>query len=266
MSYQSIFKRREIKYLLTKEQRDYIEAGMSRYMKKDKFFHSSIRNIYFDTDSYRLIRRSLEKPVYKEKLRIRSYGQCEAGDDVFVELKKKYKSVVYKRRLQMPERDVIEWFSGNTGKRPDSQIGREIEYCRSYYGELKPAVFLSYERDSYASMGDDGLRITFDRDIMSRETDMSLEKETWGRRLIREDQVLMEIKTGPGLPLWMTNLLNETGSYKTSFSKYGEAYKQFLHPEMLEKYNLQPHEETDRKNINADASGRRCAKGGYKYA
>jgi SPX domain protein involved in polyphosphate accumulation len=110
MAYQATFKRYELKYLLSKQEKEKVLEAMAAYMELDKYGRCTIRNIYLDTDNFRLIRRSLEKPVYKEKLRIRSYRRVEPQDTVFVELKKKYKSVVYKRRLVLSEKEVMESF------------------------------------------------------------------------------------------------------------------------------------------------------------
>ena len=95
MAFVTVFKRYELKYMLTLEQKEKILQAMANYMKLDKYGRTTIRNIHFDTDNYRLIRRSIEKPAYKEKLRIRSYSQATADSTVFVELKKKYEKVVY---------------------------------------------------------------------------------------------------------------------------------------------------------------------------
>lgn len=197
---------------------------MEPYMKLDDYGHTVIRNIYFDTDTYRLIRHSLEKPVYKEKLRIRSYRKAERNSVVFVELKKKYDSVVYKRRVALQEHEALDWLCGGGFHPEDSQIVEEIEYFRSFYRTLHPACFLSYERDAFYSQGGDDFRVTLDSSIISREKDLSLETDVWGTTLLEPDQVLMEIKTPGGIPLWMTDFLTRNHLYKTSFSKYGEAY------------------------------------------
>ncbi len=107
MAFQIVFKRYELKYMLTLEQKEKVLEAMLPYMQLDKYGRTTIRNIYFDTASYRLIRRSIEKPAYKEKLRIRSYSQATADSTVFVELKKKYEKVVYKRRLPLCESDAM---------------------------------------------------------------------------------------------------------------------------------------------------------------
>lgn len=224
MGYQAIFKRYEIKYFLTRRQQRELLAVMGPYMRLDRYGHTVIRNIYFDTDTYRLIRHSLEKPVYKEKLRVRSYRKADQDSEVFVELKKKYDSVVYKRRVALPERQALAWLCGSGARPEDSQIVEEIEYFRTYYRTLHPACFLSYERDAFYSLRGDDFRLTFDSNIISRETDLSLESDVWGTQLLEPGLVLMEIKTPGGIPLWMTDFLTRNRIYKTSFSKYGEAY------------------------------------------
>lgn len=226
MENQMIFKRYELKYLVTKEQRDEILWAMEPYMTADRFFHSSIRNIYCDTPNYRLIRQSLDKPVYKEKLRLRSYGPAGMGDEIFVELKKKYESVVYKRRLEMPQKQALEALMGKAPL-PDSQIGREIDAALQFYQELIPRVFLSYERDAYHAWGSD-FRLTFDDCIRYRTQALTLDSDPWGEALLDGDTVLMELKIPDSMPLWMASLLSRLGIVKTSFSKYGAAYQQIL--------------------------------------
>ena len=114
--------RYEIKYLLGAREKEAVLQAMSPYMELDEYGRTTIRNVYFDTDSFRLIRRSLEKPAYKEKLRIRSYQPARPDDPVFVELKKKYQSVVYKRRVVLPEQEALQSFRENTPLPLQSQI------------------------------------------------------------------------------------------------------------------------------------------------
>lgn len=228
MAYQATFKRYEIKYLLTSRQKRAILQAMEPYMKLDSYGRTVIRNIYFDTDSFRLIRRSLEKPTYKEKLRVRSYQAAADDDPVFVELKKKYKSVVYKRRLTLSEAQAMNTFRYDLPLPVQSQIAEEIEYFRSYYTGLRPAVFLSYEREAFYSLDGGDFRVTFDENIRYREHDFSLGSEAYGTPLLGEGQTLMEIKTAGGLPLWMSHELNRLRAFRTSFSKYGLAYRHMM--------------------------------------
>lgn len=227
MAYQAVFKRYELKYMLTASQKEALLQVMAPYMALDQYGRTTIRNIYFDTENYRLIRRSIEKPVYKEKLRIRSYRKTEKKDKVFVELKKKYNGVVYKRRISMPQQQAMDWICDGTDA-PDTQIGREIEYFRNYYTGLHPAVYLSYEREAYYCKDGGDFRVTFDDHIYARQDRLSLAETADGKALLPEGMVLMEIKTSGGIPLWMTKYLTENRIFKTSFSKYGTAYQTMI--------------------------------------
>lgn len=224
MSYKNVFRRYELKYLLTPSQRDFVLAGMADYMQLDSYGHTTIRNVYYDTDNFRLIRRSIEKPIYKEKLRIRSYSLAEKDSTVFVELKKKYDRVVYKRRIALPESVATDWICGNIPSPCDTQISREIDYFKSYYQGLRPAMFLSYERDAYYPKYDGDFRVTLDSNILCRRTDISLCKEPYGHLILPSDRFLLEIKCPGAIPLWMVDILSEAKIYKTPFSKYGRAY------------------------------------------
>lgn len=232
MAYQTVFKRYELKYLLTKEQKRKILQVMEPYMALDQYGRTTIRNIYYDTKDYRLIRHSIEGPVYKEKLRIRSYCQAEPESTVFVELKKKYKKIVYKRRIAMPEKEAVQWLTGERHCHEDSQISEEIDYFLEYYRDLAPMVFLSYEREAYYAKDSSGFRVTFDENILCREQDVSLEEMLYGVPLLPEGMTLMEIKCAGAIPLWMIHILSRERIYKTSFSKYGTAYKNIIYPRM----------------------------------
>lgn len=224
MSYKSVFRRYELKYLLTPEQHSAVLSGIEPYMKLDSYGRTVIRNVYYDTDSFRLIRRSIEKPKYKEKIRIRSYQRADSDTPVFVELKKKYDGVVYKRRISLPESVATDWLCDRISTPCDTQISREIDYFKSFYGSLRPTMFLSYEREAYYERAGGDFRITFDDNILCRRTDVSLQQEPCGYSILPPDRVLMEIKCAGAIPLWMVKILSEWGIYKTSFSKYGTAY------------------------------------------
>lgn len=229
MSYQTVFKRYELKYLLTPQQKRQVLLAMGQRMELDSFGRSTIRNIYFDTDNYRLIRRSLEKPTYKEKLRVRSYHQAGPQEDVFVELKKKYDSVVYKRRLALPQDVALECLTNREPLPCSSQIAREIDYFCEFYQTLRPAVFLSYEREAYFAMDGSDFRVTFDENILFRQDRLSLSEAPGGTAILAPNMTLMEIKTSGSIPLWMTHCMAGAHIYKTSFSKYGSAYEMILH-------------------------------------
>lgn len=233
MSYQSVFSRYELKYLLLPVQKKAVLEAMKPYMKLDDYGRTTIRNLYYDTPNYRLVRQSLEHPTYKEKLRIRSYEQADPFSPVYVELKKKYDGVVYKRRIALPEREAMDWISGAFPCLREEQIVREIDYFREFYADLKPAVFLSYEREAYYAMDGSDFRVTFDESILSRQRDLSLCSGVWGTPLLEPGQTLMEIKCSGGIPLWMASVLSRQRIYKTSYSKYGTAYQKMIYPYLL---------------------------------
>ncbi|MBQ6431130.1 MAG: polyphosphate polymerase domain-containing protein [Oscillospiraceae bacterium] len=223
---QSCFKRYEEKYLLTKTQYLAVRLGMSAYMKPDEHSNYSISNIYYDTERYDLIRASLEKPVYKEKLRLRSYGVPGARDNVFVEIKKKFDGVVYKRRVTMPMRYAAEWLDGAAAN-DGSQIGREIDWFLRIY-RPEPKVMIAYDREAYAAVNGGELRITFDTALRARENDLDLRFGDHGVPLLPDDRIVMEIKIPGAAPLWLSKLLSENRIFSTRFSKYGTYYQQFV--------------------------------------
>ena len=223
MGSQMVFQRYEIKFLLTRKQKEGILKAMEPYMELDAYGRSTIRNIYYDTDNYRLVRKSLEKPVYKEKLRVRSYSAAEPEDKVFVELKKKYKGVVYKRRIEMHYAEAMDFLCGDAPC-PDKQIAREIDYALRFYPELRPSFGIFCERTAYAENGGGDLRLTIDENLRYRTRDLDLLRGTYGDPILPAGKCIMELKTPHTLPLWLAALLDEHKVFPTSFSKYATAY------------------------------------------
>ena len=223
MSDQTIFKRYEIKYMLTKEQYTALRKLMENYMVADEHGMSTNCSLYFDTPNYLLIRRSMDKPMYKEKLRVRSYGVADKDSRVFIELKKKYDSVVYKRRIGMSCEDMERYLLDGE-KVEDTQITREIDYALQQYEDLKPSIMLSYDRAAFYGKDDHDFRMTFDQNILWRDYDLSLRKGIYGTPILEEGQVLLEVKVAQAFPMWLIQFFNENKLYKTSFSKYTNAY------------------------------------------
>lgn len=229
MNAQMTFKRYEVKYIMTRRQRDLLIEAMQGHMALDQFGRHTIRNIYFDTDTFRLVRDSIEKPIYKEKLRVRSYKKAGYDSPVFVELKKKYDGVVYKRRLSLPHRAAMNALENGLPLPADSQIAQEIEAFRAFYGPtLKPAMLLTYEREAYYPVDGCDLRLTLDENIRWRTQDIDLGGSAMGKMILPADAVLMELKSPGGYPRWIVDFLSDNKIYKTSFSKYGTAYLQML--------------------------------------
>lgn len=224
MRNQMVFKRYEVKYLITGTQAERIKRLMAMHMVADEHGKNTIFSLYYDTPDFLLARRSMEKPVYKEKLRLRSYGVAMPDTEVFVEIKKKYKGVVYKRRISMTK-ETADRYLLKGEKVQDTQISREIDFLIKRYGNLAPRVLLSYEREAFYEKDNHEFRVTFDENILWRDEDMDLEKGIYGEPILAPDMVLMEVKTADAIPLWFVEILSELKIYKTSFSKYGNAYK-----------------------------------------
>lgn len=226
MNTTSVFKRHELKYFLTQSQYEALKREMKQYMKLDIYGRHLIQNIYFDTPDFLLIRRSIEKPCYKEKLRVRSYGQVGAQGDVFVELKKKYHGVVYKRRLKLPRDEALGFLVEGTPLKEDCQIGHELDYFMRMYGNLRPAMALRYEREAFFGLWNPDFRMTFDYHTEMNADDV-LEGENY-QSIQSPDSVLLEVKTTMGIPPWLLQFFGDHEIYKTSHSKYGTAYRTLL--------------------------------------
>ena len=233
---QTSFKRYEKKYLLSVAQQKALLEGMMKYMKPDRFGKTTNCNVYYDTDDWELIRKSIEKPVYKEKLRVRSYGVPQTGEDVFIEIKKKYDGVVYKRRAAIASEYAGRYLAGDNRLAPDSQIGREIAWFQSRY-RAKPKVYIAYDRTSFAGREDPELRITFDRNIRFRDYALDLRAGDFGTDMLPAGTVLMEIKIPGTAPLWLAQLLSELKIRPASFSKYGFYYKTYVLPKNMKEGN-----------------------------
>lgn len=226
MAFTYIFQRVEKKYMLTREQYEYLVNAISPYMQPDSYGETEIRNIYFDNADNELIETSLLKPEYKEKLRLRSYGVPDMDSTVFFEIKKKFRGIVYKRRISMKLREAYAYINGS--KLPESiegNIPAEIDYMMRRY-RLNPKAFISYRRVAWTCDSDPDLRITFDRDITSRYDDTRLESTAEGHKILPEDTVLMEIKIPGAMPLWLAHILSEKNIFPHSFSKFGTAHVQ----------------------------------------
>lgn len=223
-AYTGVFKRVEKKYLLDDAQYAALRARLSGRMRVDRYGRTTICNIYFDTPTRLLVRNSIERPVYKEKLRLRTYGVPDADSPAFVELKKKFQGTVYKRRVTMPYAEAMDWLCRGAPPRGDSQITREIEWFLQFYGNLEPAAALFYDRVALYGVEDSALRITFDEAIRWRGYDMALTGGDGGDRLLEDGAHLMEIKIAGGMPLWLSEALSALEIYPTSYSKYGTAY------------------------------------------
>jgi SPX domain protein involved in polyphosphate accumulation len=224
----SKFERKEIKYILTKKQHDDLLIALEGYMRPDKYGLTTICNIYFDTPNLRLVRESIEKPLYKEKLRLRTYGVPKDSDNAFIELKKKYEGIVYKRRETLPYGEAMRFLVGRERPERWGQIFAEIDWVLDFYKGLAPAMALFYERIAYEGLEDPELRLTLDNDVRFRTDDLDISHGSYGQELMGGDRYIMEIKILNAMPLWLADILDRLRIYPSSYSKYGSAYNKLL--------------------------------------
>lgn len=217
------FKRLEKKYLLTEKEYDQLLDRIYSYIEKDKYFESKISTIYFDTDNYDLIRKSVDKPLYKEKVRLRSYGIPKENDNVFFEIKKKYKGMCNKRRIIVKYIDIKNYLNNNIVPICNTQIIKEIDYCMKFY-KLKPVLYLAYDRNSYYEKNNKNFRLTFDINLRFKTKNLFLDDNSKCQNYFDEKIYIMEIKTLDSIPLWFVKVLSDLKIYPTSFSKYGSIY------------------------------------------
>ncbi len=223
----NIFTRVEKKYIVSQRQLDALMPALLQHMHADEYGLSTISSIYFDTPDMRLISASIIAKAYKEKLRLRCYGTPTPDSLSFVELKKKYDGIVYKRRISMPYKDAMEFLTG-AAPAPGDQISREIAYALSYYPGIRPAMDIFCERTAYVHDGDENLRLTVDGNLRYRATELDLLNGTHGTPLLPADKYILEIKTAFSMPLWLVHLLDENKVYPGKFSKYGTAFNMEL--------------------------------------
>lgn len=225
-----IFERTEQKYRIPVDLRERILEQAAPHLREDEYGASQICNVYYDTPDYRMIRQSIEGPIYKEKLRIRSYNVPDADSVVFVELKKKFNGTVYKRRISMTLREAEDMLSGRT-VRTETQIDREISYLLRLYPDLCPSIFLAYDRTAYFDMDNPDFRISFDTDVRFRCDHLSLgygDRDT--SALLPPSDCIMELKGNHAMPLWMARILDQLSLTPVTYSKYGTVYRDYLFP------------------------------------
>lgn len=232
------FQRYEKKYFLTPAQYTLLREKLLPFMREDEYGETAICNVYYDTENWELIRRSLEKPIYKEKLRVRSYGVPDGDGTVFVELKKKFDGIVYKRRIHTTADRVAPLLQGSEPLGAYGQIGREIDWFQRQH-HTRPRVFIAYDRIALAGIEDPSLRVTFDSRLRWRDTDLDLRLGDEGQPILPgDDRLLMELKLPGVCPLWLSRMLAELELYPTSFSKYGTCFGRYLHPNFIKEAHI----------------------------
>ncbi len=217
------FKRTEKKYLLSDIQFEQFLEKCESKITEDEYKEFTVNNIYYDNEENLLLRRSIAKPYYKEKLRLRGYNDFE-NNQLFLEIKKKCDKVVYKRRSNISFEEVDDSLDM---RNVDTQIKKEIDFFIKRYNPI-PKYYIGYRRTAFKAKENHSLRITFDKDITYRLDDLDLRSGFYGKKLLDKNQVIMEIKTNGSMPLWLVKVLNELKIYPTSYSKVGNIYKKEL--------------------------------------
>ncbi len=230
----SVFKRREKKYRLDEDGYRSILARMADRTVEADYPYGHIRSLYYDRPDSLLAQRSIRKPVFKEKLRVRSYGIPGPDDIIFVEVKRKFKGVVYKRRVPMPRDAAMRYLAGEwrvspppcpRGQGNARQITREITWMLDSYESLQPTMLITYDRYSLVAADDPTLRITFDSEVRWQTEDPRLESPVAGELLDAPGTYLMEVKANGAMPLWLVRTMSRLDILPTSVSKYGDSYR-----------------------------------------
>ena len=232
-----------MKYILSKEQMFYLKNSLCSHMKIDQYGKTSIASIYYDTPDYRIIRASIEKPEFKEKIRLRSYGLAKDNGHVYLEIKRKNQGIVYKRRIETNEKYASLFLNNKIDSVGSNQIARELTYFRNFYEKLEPKIMIAYDRTSYAEIDGD-IRLTIDENPRYRTFDLNLHSSMDGQLLLPAGCAILEIKVQQEMPLWLVEILSKGKIYRSSFSKVGEAYKKIVSSNVLKTERRLHHEIT----------------------
>ena len=222
--YEATIMRVEHKFLMNGDQMKEFLKLASPHLKPDLYPSYDLFNVYYDTPDNSMIIHCLTHPQYKEKLRLRSYGDSE---NAFLEIKKKFKETGLKRRINITETKAYDFIHGNEPLTDPSQIANEIKFLVDSRG-VEEKVFIAYHREAFSGVAEEDLRITFDTDICYRLDDLNLSKNGTETMLTKGDEVLLEIKVKDRYPLWLVKILSEMKLYRTSFSKYGMIYSELI--------------------------------------
>ena len=230
-----------MKYILSKEQLFFLRQSLCGHMEVDQYGKTSIASVYYDTPDYRIIRASIEKPTFKEKIRLRSYGLAKNNGRVYLEIKRKSEGIVYKRRVETTEETANLFLNNKIETIGSNQIAKELSYFRNFYGKLEPKIMIAYDRTSYAEIDGD-IRLTIDENPRYRAFDLNLHTSMDGEHLLPVGSAILEIKVQQEMPLWLVEILSKGKIYKSSFSKVGEAYKKICAKRVMRNERRLHHE------------------------
>lgn len=218
------FQRVEDKYRMSREEAREILEEMKGHIKKDFYFQYTVHNIYYDSKDAQMIISSLNRDRFKEKLRLRCYEQPSGDTMCFLETKKKYADIVYKKRITLSHNEAMAYMNHGIPHHVHNNTAEEIDFLKNYY-DCEPKTMILYDRTCFSSISEADVRITFDANIRYRLDDINLTERGDETKLIGQD-VVMEIKAMDRYPMWLVEILSKRKLYKQSFSKYGMIYRQ----------------------------------------
>jgi len=252
------FSRYELKFQMPYDTYMEFKDRLGEHLQPDAYGDAegfyTIMNLYFDTYDNFFHRQNQNREPFRQKLRLRTYSIDNLDATCFLEIKKKYKGLVNKRRTVLTLRDAYRFLGLNEALEEEAaatggvideispltvsnkQIFNEVSFFTDFF-KLTPRMVLCYDRRAFFDAVDDSVRVTFDRNIRYRTTDLRLEHGSYGENFVDSNTVLMELKVEKSVPLWMVELLNEFGLFKKKFSKYSTCINKGLY---INNYPMEP--------------------------
>ena len=234
----------EEKYLITKQDKTALMKAVSKRLNHDEYYKEEILSLYLDTDNFDLAIKTIDRPNFREKVRVRSYNVPTKSKEVFFEVKTKLKigkdKIGNKRRLVIPLKDFYAYIDkgqdlvkiaekASNGDAQQMQVARELDYLIRYF-KLKPKLIIVSDRTAFRGKDDHGFRLTFDENLRFRLNKLKLEKGGEGEKYFPntsdpKHSIIMEVKTMHAMPPWFVDELSRLHIYPVRFSKYGKIYQ-----------------------------------------
>lgn len=234
-----VFNRYELKYIVNKALYKELLQALQGHVFMDKHGDQDgyymVMNLYYDTADHLFFNETVNRQQFRQKLRLRGYNHINRDSNVFLEIKKKYRGVVYKRRtlLKLPEAyaflaDTLSKKDYSLYDASNTQILGEVDFLKQFY-QLEPKVIVSYDRQAFQGIHEEDLRVTFDRNLLKRETDLRIESRSDGELFMDPSLYVLEVKVNDRIPLWLSHILNDFQCWRQGYSKYTSSYNSDLH-------------------------------------
>ncbi len=229
-----VFNRYELKFILDKSMAQEMIQALKGHVMLDQYGDGEgfyrIINLYYDTEDHLFFHETVNRQEFRQKLRLRAYNKVSIDTPVFLEIKKKYDGVVYKRRTMLTLQDAYAFLAKGQEQQDYSvydasnvQILGEVAFLKRFYS-LAPKVVVSYDRQAFLGIKENDLRITFDSNLRKRESDLKLESGPWGELFMDASSYILEIKVNGRIPLWLAQILSGFQCWRQGYSKYTSSY------------------------------------------